>query len=77
MIKNGIACLAPKAEKKQEEVSEEASYYSCERCFGTYSWFVSLAFPVDGDKISATLENGLLEMRLKKPRPSASKSRSS
>ncbi len=59
-------CLSIKAEKKQEEVSENATYYSCERCFGTYSRSASLPFPVNGDKISATFENGLLEIRLPK-----------
>jgi HSP20 family protein len=59
-------CLTINGEKKQEEVSEEVTYYSCERCFGTYSRSVSLPFPVEGDKISATFENGLLEIRLPK-----------
>ena len=34
-LENGL--LTIKAEKKQEEVSEDANYYSCERYFGTYS----------------------------------------
>ncbi|MDP2730958.1 MAG: Hsp20/alpha crystallin family protein [Dehalococcoidales bacterium] len=59
-------CLTIKAEKKQEEVSEDATYYTCERCFGTYSRSVSLPFPIDGDRVSATFENGLLEIRLPK-----------
>lgn len=59
-------CLTIKAEKKQPEMPEDANYYSCERCFGTYSRSVSLPFPVDADKVSATFENGLLEIRLPK-----------
>ncbi len=59
-------CLNIKAEKKQEELSEESSYYTSERCFGDYSRSISLPFPVNGDKISATFENGLLEIRLPK-----------
>ncbi len=58
--------LTIKAEKKQEEVSEEATYYTCERCFGHYSRSISLPFPVDSDKLSSTFENGLLEIRLPK-----------
>ncbi len=54
------------AEKKQETLPTDTTYYSCERCFGTYSRSVSLPFPVEGDKISATFENGLLEIRLPK-----------
>ena len=63
-VENG--CLSIEAEKKQEEVSEKSTYYSCERCFGKYFRSVSLPFPVDTDKISATFENGLLEIRLPK-----------
>ncbi|MDZ4231081.1 MAG: Hsp20/alpha crystallin family protein [Dehalococcoidales bacterium] len=59
-------CLTIKAEKKQEEVHEDATYYSCERCFGSYSRTVTLSFPVNSDKISSTYENGLLEIRLPK-----------
>lgn len=59
-------CLTIKAEKKQEEVPEDATLYSCERCSGTYSRTVSLPFPVNAEKVSATFENGLLEIRLPK-----------
>ena len=58
--------LTIKAEKKQEQVTEEATYYSCERSFGSYSRSVSLPFPVDTEKVSATFENGVLEIRLPK-----------
>ena len=58
--------LTIKAEKKQEEVSEGTTYYTCERWYGHYSRSVSLPFSVDADKVSATFENGLLEMRLPK-----------
>lgn len=59
-------CLTIKAEKKQPEMSEDAAVYACERCFGTYSRSVSLPFPIEADKASATFENGLLEIRLPK-----------
>jgi HSP20 family protein len=58
--------LSLKAEKKQEEVSEGRDYYLCERSFGQYSRSVSLPFAVDTGKVEATLENGLLEIRLSK-----------
>ncbi len=54
------------AEKKREAVSEEVTSYYSERCFGHYSRSISLPFPVDADKLSATFKNGLLEIRLPK-----------
>ncbi|MBI4187248.1 MAG: Hsp20/alpha crystallin family protein [Chloroflexi bacterium] len=59
-------CLTIKAEKRQEEVSEDVKSYTCERCFGQYLRTVTLPFPVDANNISATFENGLLEIRLPK-----------
>ena len=54
------------ADKKPEEVSKDATYYASERCFGDYSRSVSLPFPVNTDKVTATFENGLLDIRLPK-----------
>jgi HSP20 family protein len=56
--------LTVRAERKPEKVSEEATYYSCERHFGQFSRTVSLPFPVDAEKVSARFQNGLLEIRL-------------
>ena len=58
--------LTIKAEKKQEEVTDDADHYISERRFGQYSRTIKLPFDVDEEKISATLKNGLLEMRLPK-----------
>lgn len=58
--------LTIKAEKKQEEVTEDADHYISERHFGQYSRTIALPFHVDEEKISATFKNGLLEMRLPK-----------
>lgn len=58
--------LTIKAEKKQEEVAEDATYYTCGRHFGQYSRIITLPFHVDAEKISATFKNGLLEIRLPK-----------
>ena len=65
--------LTIKAEKKQEEVVEETTYYARERSFGQYSRSISLPFHVDADKTSATFKNGLLEIRLPKAEESKSK----
>ncbi len=58
--------LSISAEKKGEKLSEDATYYTSERYFGQYSRTLSLPFPVDSEKISATFENGLLEIRMPK-----------
>ncbi|MFC2004878.1 Hsp20/alpha crystallin family protein [Chloroflexota bacterium] len=65
--------LTIKAEKKKEEVTEEATYYSSERHFGQYSRTIALPFSVDAEKISATFKNGLLEMRLPKAEETGTK----
>ena len=65
--------LTIKAEKKQEEVVESATYYQCERCFGEYYRSISLPFHVDTEKVSATLENGVLMIRLPKAEEAKSK----
>ncbi len=61
-LKDGI--LTIKAEKKQEEVTEEATYYRREQSYGQYYRSIQLPSPVKEKKISAKFENGLLEIRL-------------
>ena len=63
-LEDGV--LTIKAEKKQEEVTEEATYYASERAFGEYSRAISLPFPVDAEKVAASLKNGLLTVKLPK-----------
>ena len=55
--------LIIKAEKK-EEVTEEATHHTRERRYGSYVRSMSLPFPVDGDKVTATFAQGVLELRL-------------
>ena len=57
--------LTIKAEKK-EEVNEDATYHTRERYYGQYFRSVTLPYPVKGNKIDATFENGVLELRLPK-----------
>ena len=47
--------------------------YLDELCYGEYSRSVTLPFPVDNDRISATFENGMLEMSLPKTEESKPK----
>jgi HSP20 family protein len=57
--------LTIKAEKK-EEVSEDATHHTRERYYGRYFRSVTLPYPVKEGKISATFDNGVLELRLPK-----------
>jgi len=57
--------LTIKAEKK-EEVKEEATHHTRERYYGRYFRSVTLPYPVKEDKISATFDNGVLELKLPK-----------
>ena len=54
-----------KAEKK-EEVKEDATHHTHERYYGEYYRSVTLPYPVKENKISATFDNGALELRLPK-----------
>ena len=57
--------LTIKAEKK-EEVDDDATHHSRERYYGKYVRSMSLPPDIDEDKISATFENGVLELRIPK-----------
>jgi len=57
--------LTIKAEK-QEEAAEDATHHARERYYGKYFRSISLPFRVNGENISASFENGLLELRVPK-----------
>jgi len=57
--------LTIKAEKK-EEVKEDATHHTRERYYGQYFRSVTLPYPVKEGEISATFDNGVLELRLPK-----------
>ncbi len=57
--------LTIKAEKK-EYVVEDTARYVRERQYGQYLRSLTLPFPVKEEEISATFENGVLELRLSK-----------
>jgi HSP20 family protein len=54
-----------KAEKK-EEVKEDATHHTSERYYGHYYRSVQLPFPVKEDSVTATLDKGVLEVKLPK-----------
>ena len=57
--------LTIKAEKK-EEVIDDATHHTRERYYGKYFRSVTLPYPVKEHKVSATFDNGVLELRLPK-----------
>jgi len=57
--------LTIKAEKR-EEVKEDTTHHTRERYYGQYFRSVTLPYPVKEDKVEATFENGVLELRLPK-----------
>jgi HSP20 family protein len=64
--------LTIKAEKKAVEI-EDSACYARERQYGQYFRAVILPFPVKEEKVSATFEDGVLELRLSKAEESKSK----
>jgi len=58
--------LRIEAEKVEETKPEERTYFLCERCHGKFFRSLTLPYPVDGSKASATLDAGVLEIRLPK-----------
>jgi HSP20 family protein len=58
--------LTIKAEKKAKKEAKEATHYARERSYGRYVRYMTLPFRVEGEKISATLKKGLLEIRMPK-----------
>lgn len=57
--------LTIKAEKK-EESKEDATHHARERYYGSYLRSITLPYAVKEDRITAELENGVLEVRLPK-----------
>lgn len=58
--------LTIKGERKPPADIKEEEYQCSEVCYGKFSRSLSFSEPVQADKIEATLENGILEIRLPK-----------
>jgi HSP20 family protein len=58
--------LRIEAEKKEEKTEDGKTWYMRERHFGKYSRHMELPFRVASEKISASLDKGLLEIKLPK-----------
>lgn len=62
---DGVA-LTIKGERKREKETKEEEYYMSERSHGAFSRTIWLPTEVKADKITATLNNGVLEVHLPK-----------
>ena len=59
--------LTVSGERKAEHERKEKGFYRLERSFGRFSRSLTLPEGVDADKISASFDKGVLEVRIPKP----------
>jgi HSP20 family protein len=59
--------LTISGERRAEHESHERGWYRIERSFGSFSRSLTLPDGVDADAISASFENGVLEVSIPKP----------
>ena len=60
--------LTIKGEKKKEEEIKKENYYRSERSYGSFVRTLPLPTDVHTDKVKATFKNGVLEVRLPRPK---------
>jgi HSP20 family protein len=61
-LDNGV--LTIRGNRKLEKETEERSYYRIERSYGSFVRSFTLPRSVDAERISANLEDGVLEIRM-------------
>ena len=61
-VENNV--LTVRGEKEQESTSENENFYRTERTYGAFERSFSLPSYADADHISATLDNGVLTIKL-------------
>jgi len=66
-LQEGVLTIS--GEKKQPENLEKKTYYKMERAFGSFNRSVSIPVEIDKNSIKAKLENGVLEVTIKKAEP--------
>jgi HSP20 family protein len=59
--------LTVSGERKSEQVDKQAGYYRVERAFGNFSRSLTLPKGVDADAVTASFDNGVLEIHIPKP----------
>lgn len=62
--------LVIKGERKSETERREGNYYRMERSFGSFYRRLPLPEGIQPDQVSATYNDGVLEVRIPKPQPS-------
>ena len=62
-------------ESRQERQIKEEDYYRTERTYGTFHRRIPLPFEVDPGQIQASMNNGVLEVRIPKPAETRSEPR--
>lgn len=63
-VENNV--LTVEGERKAEEEVQENDYYCCERRYGKFYRSIGLPVEVDEDKVTATYQDGVLEIHLPK-----------
>ncbi len=66
-LQEGVLSIS--GEKKQPENLDKKAYYKMERAFGSFTRSVSIPVEIDKNSIKAKLENGVLEVTIKKAEP--------
>jgi HSP20 family protein len=64
-VKDGV--LTVSGERKAEHEHREEGYHRVERAYGSFSRSLSLPQDVDAERIAATFDKGVLEVRIPKP----------
>jgi HSP20 family protein len=59
--------LTISGDRKTESEERKEGYYRLERAFGSFSRSLTLPDGVDSDKIDASFDNGVLEVKIPKP----------
>jgi HSP20 family protein len=59
--------LTVSGERKSEHEDKQEGYYRVERAFGSFSRSLTLPKGIDADAVTASFENGVLEIRVPKP----------
>jgi HSP20 family protein len=59
--------LTVSGERKSEHEDKQEGYYRVERAFGTFSRSLTLPKGIDAEAVTASFENGVLEIRVPKP----------
>lgn len=64
-VKDGV--LTVSGERRQEHAEKTDGYYRVERAFGGFSRSLSLPKGVDAEQVSASMDRGVLSVRVPKP----------